>query len=471
MRATVLELGLSSDRAARLEIVVVQLLVESRAREAVAGADGARVVVHHDGRNVYVDLTDDRLPLAPGESRRFRSRRLAGMGFVDQLHVGAGGEDGNTARCTVHLDAEELTARPSDLQGEVLHEEVPRVDDAVAATVEVRPAGPEDAVGIAQCVYRCYGYSYLDPAMYRPRRIRRSIGSGVMQSIVAVTGAGEVVGHIAMTFERPDDPVPEGGKLVVDPRFRGRHLAERLSRERFARAVELDLPGIWAECVTNHEFSQREFLAVGGVETGFLVGAQPATVHMEAVANAVAGRHSLLTMYLPVDDPGAAELWVPDRHGDLIERVGDRLGLQRTVSTEQHPGTGAAVTRLTVSGGIGLAEVRVERIGADLVDHLADVLDGLSSLDLDVVHLDLPLADPACAWAATEVESLGWFIGAWLPCAGAAGDVLRLQRLGGRPVDSVHVVCARPEGEEVRDHVVAEWRRVSRSGRPSGGAV
>jgi hypothetical protein len=29
-------------------------------------------------------------------------------------------------------------------------------------------------------------------------------------------------------------------------------------------------------------------------------------------------------------------------------------------------------------------------------------------------------------------------------------------------VDMVHVECARPEGEVVRDHTLGEWRRVSR---------
>ena len=39
--------------------------------------------------------------------------------------------------------------------------------------------------------------------------------------------------------------------------------------------------------------------------------------------------------------------------------------------------------------------------------------------------------------------------------------MLRLQRLADRPL-SMDIRCARPEGEAVRDAVLAEWRRVTR---------
>jgi len=457
VRAAALALGVRAERATRLEALVDQLAIEARSRESVAGDADIRILLRHDGHGLHVEVRDRRLPLGPGEARRADSRRLVAMGFADRIHVESLGADGNIAVCTVALDEHDLVEHDDA----VLDEAAPRVSDEVAASVVVRKMEPADALGVARCVYRCYGYSYLDPMMYRPRQMRRALESGVMRSLVAVAG-DEVVGHIAMTYEHVGDPVPEGGKLVVDPRFRGRHLAEQLGRARLDWARELGLPGLWAECVTNHVFSQREVVSLGAVETGFLVGAQPASVQMQAVANAVEGRHSLMAVYLPVSDPGGSVLHVPGVHAPLMTRVRDRLGIEREVESEVRPATGRTVARLTVNAAIGLAEIRVERVGADLVDHLADQLDDLSTFDLAVVHVDLPLADPATGWAATSVERLGWSFGAWLPCFSPGGDVLRLQRLAGRPVDMVHVVCARPEGEEVRDHVLSEWHRVAR---------
>lgn len=470
VRAVALESGVTSERATRLRALVEQLVVESRSREAVGGAEDIVVRVRHTGSTLQVEMQDRRLPLDPAEARASRARRLVALGFADHLHLAAAGPDGNVATFAVGPDEVELAEG-----GGPLPDDVDRVSDEVADGVVVREMVAADAVGLARCVYRCYGYSYLDPMMYRPARIRRALGSGAMRSVVAVTADGEVVGHIAVTFERPGDPVPEGGRLVVDPRFRGRHLAERLAAGRAAMVEGLGLPGMWMECVANHPFSQREVLATGGSETGFLVGAQPATVHMEGVPNASRGRHSLVAMYVPSSDPGPSVLHVPPRHAGFLRELVGRMGLDREVRTgpgDEGPGaTGApaadaATTTMSVGveAPVGLAHLRVGTVGADLAERIADELEGLADFDLAVVHLDLPLCDPATAGAVEPLERLGFFWGAWVPCFSPAGDVLRLQRVGDRPVDHDHVECARPEGEAVRDHVLDEWRRVLHGG-------
>jgi hypothetical protein len=60
------------------------------------------------------------------------------------------------------------------------------------------------------------------------------------------------------------------------------------------------------------------------------------------------------------------------------------------------------------------------------------------------------------------LEPLGFFWAALVPCFGAGGDVLRLQRLGDHPVQTEGIVCARAEAEQMRDVVLAEWHRVQR---------
>ena len=465
VRAVALASGVTSERATRLRALLEQLVVESRSREAVGGAEELVVRARHSGPALHVEVHDRRLPLDPAEARASRARRLMALGFADHLHISADGPDGNVATFSVEPDEVELAA-----EGRALAEDCERASDEVAEGVVVRRMVDDDATGLARCVYRCYGYSYLDPMMYRPRQIRRALRAGTMRSVVAVTADGEVVGHIAVTFERPGDPVPEGGRLVVDPRFRGRHLAERLAHGRAGMVEELGLPGSWCECVANHPFSQREVLSMGGSETGFLVGAQPSTVRMEGVDNAERGRHSLVAMYLPSVDPGPAELHVPERHAAALAELVERMGIDRTVvghGVDADPDGAPAAqgsTSLTVGveAGVGLAHLRVDRLGADLVERVARELDALAGFDLDVVHLDVVLTDPAAARAVDDLERLGFFWGAWVPCFTPSGDVLRLQRVSDRPVDQDHVELARPEGAAVRDRVVAEWHRVAR---------
>lgn len=456
-RAAALHAGLGPDRATRLRAIVEELLREARSRECVGGAAELRIVSWVDEDHLVVEIHDRRLPLAPGGAGRLPSRRLAALGFVDRLRIAARGVDGNMARVEVRLDDP-----GADLSGtEVLAADVERASDEAAAALVVRPMEEQDAVGVVQCVYRCYGYTYLDPSMYRPRSLVARHRSGRLHSIVAVSPDGEVVGHCALTFDRAGAPVPEAGKLVVDPRYRGHHLSERLAEVRLATARQLGLSGIWAECVTNHPFSQKEFASFGGVETGLLIGAAPAAVTMEGLENAAVGRHSLLAMWAPVVGPAPGELHVAADHVELMAELVDRSGQTRTLRTgSSSPSTPHTHLHSLADPDAGVGHVRIDRIGTDLVDRVRDELDVLAAHELSSVQVDLPLADPAAGAAAAQLETLGCCFGAWLP-GYAGGDVLRLQRVAPGPL-ATEIHCARPEGEWVRDAVLDQWRRVTR---------
>lgn len=453
--------GVGPERATRLRVLVEQLVTEARGRECAAADEDVVVRVVEHGGVVHVEVADHRLPVTAAEARRLDSRRLVALGFADHLHTSSHGADGNVAEVAVSADGEVDV----DLDGEaVLDETVPRVTDEEAAAVEVRELRPADVDGLVRCVYRCYGYSYVDPLMYRPAQLRRAVRSGLLRSVVAVAGTGEVVGHVAMTFERSGDPVPEGGKLVVDPRFRGHHLAERLGDERRRLAGSLGLTGIWVECVTNHTFSQREVLAGGGSEVGLLIGAAPGTVRMADISSDAVGRRSLLAMFVPVAGPATDTVHVPARHAGLVQELAAGLGLDRDVRPDGTVATGATTLSTSVASDTGIAHVRLGRVGADVVDRVADEVESLAPFDLAVVHLDVPVAGAGSGGAVEALERLGFCFGAWLPGFAADGDVVRLQRIGSRPVDVDHVEVARDEGERIRSHVVEEWHRVRRGG-------
>ncbi len=449
--------GLGADRSTRVRATVEELLGEACAREFVDGTGDLQVRVDSDEHLLTVEVVDHRLPIAPGGARRLMSRRLAALGFVDQLHVASRGAEGNVATVSVHLDDPDAPA----IGGEVLDGDAPRATDAEAASLEIREMCDADALGVAQCVYRCYGYTYLDPGMYRPRSLRAWLRSGVLRSIVAITPSGEVVGHSALTFDHAGAPLPEAGKLVVDPRYRGHHLAERMATARLEVARGLGLEGIWAECVTNHPFSQKEVVALGGIETGLLIGATPAALTMAGLENAAGGRHSLLAMWTPVLGPPAARIHVAPQHELLVSELVGRSGLDRQLSAGiAVPPSAHSHLRSTHDVAAGVGRIRIESIGADLVERVAHELDALVAYEPAVVQVDVDLGDPSAPWAVDGLEKLGCCFGAWLPAA-RGSDVVRLQRVGEVSVAG-DITCARPEGESIRDAVLAEWRRVRR---------
>ena len=454
--------GISPRRLTGVRAIVEELVIEAGARPTAVERNEITVRTAIESGVLGIEVIDRALPVGPNDDCGERSRQLAALGYVDSLSVEAHGRDGNIARCELRLDPQRLGAA-SGLVERVVPEDAPRASDEEAEALDVRVMRAEDAPELVRCVYRCYGYSYIDPLLYDPHGIARAIEAEEMTSIVAVAPDGTVAGHSAMWTDEADDQVPEAGKLVVDPRFRGHGLAVKLATRRREVAVERGYFGIWSEAVTNHSASQREVIKLGGSETGLLIGAAVPTAMAGFESSAGEGvRRSLLAYYTPLR-PHHENVYVPDRHAELVAELAQRLRVDRTISAGEAAAEGTE-TELTsaVHTFSGLGSIRIGRVGADLRDHVADTLDSYEAFDLAAVHLDLPLADPGAAAAAEDLERLGFCFAAWMPAFYSGHDGLRLQRLGSRPVDTETIECARPEGEAVRDYVLADWHRIRR---------
>ncbi len=407
-----------------------------------------------------VEISDLGMPVSEMETRQARSSELAAEGLVDELHLGAHGREGNLARVAVHLEPvdAELAEPQLDADGE-------RASDEDAAQVEVRPMEAVDAAELVRCVYRCYGYSYKDPILYEPEHIADALRDGLMTSVVAALPDGSVIGHSAIFVERAGDAVPEAGRMLVDPRFRGHGIATRLAALRKKVAAERGITGYWLEAVTNHTSSQRESLRLGASEVGLLIGGSPASVQMAGFDNVNQGRRTLLAMFAPLH-PIAEQLYVPERHAEFIAALAENLGIERRIEVgddDPEPGSESRVST-SVRPMLGVGSLHVSMVGADLGRLVADELEALDPFDLGAVHLDLPLSDPAAAGAVATLEALGFGFAAWIPRFEDGDDVLRLQRVEGHAVDVENLSFARPEGERVRDYVVSEWHRVRHAG-------
>ncbi|CAN5626341.1 hypothetical protein BH10ACT11_BH10ACT11_11210 [soil metagenome] len=471
VRAYVAAMGLRAEQATRIRAVVEELVREALDRPR-ATTEGEAVTVRGalSGGRIRVEVADTSLPISAVESRRAPSRRLAALGFIDELHIRARGKEGNLAECVVSGGPQ-----ASDVGDEkVLDPDILPADDEQVAELVVREMLPADAAGLVRCIYRCYGYSYKDALLYEPRHIAHALRTGLMRSVVAEAGDGTIVGHCAVFGERRSDPVPESGRLVVDPRYRGHGVAQRMAELRRSLAASTGFAGIWAEAVTNHTSSQREVIHLGGVEVGLLIGASPGTVAMADFENSNQGRRTLIATYTPLTKQ-RHRIYVDPRHSELITELSQRLGLEREIEPAAGgPSSGQSHLVTRVRSDTGLAHIKVTRLGSELGPRVADEMEGLEAFDLGAVHLDVPLTDPGAAAATRELDALGFCFAAWMPNFAPDGDVLRLQRTGGHPVDTEHIECARSEGEAMRDYVLGEWHRVRRAGlaatQPSGSA-
>ena len=382
--------------------------------------------------------------------------------FADEVRFINLGRGGNRVELIKHLPH-------GDVREELPEAEHHRVMDAPAAPedarFEIRMMRPEESAELSRCVYRSYGYSYDWDYVYYPDRIRELQEGGLMRSCVAVTPEGEFVGHLAAKVERPDSPVAEAGQAVVDPRFRGHRLFERMKTFLAQRANEWGMYGLYSEATAVHPYSQRGNLKLGARETGFLLGYIPASVSYKEIGEDREGRRgSVALFYMRTRDEPERAVYPPEEYREAVRRVVEHNELRRTV--ENSPDAEAAPSsrmNVNVRRDHNLAFLQVEEPGADLRELVQARLRELRLHGVDCAYVDLPLSHPATSRAGAGLEDLGFFFGGIIPEVGpTGGDVLRLQYLNEVEIKVEDVHTASNFGEELVELIFQQKRAVER---------
>ena len=318
----------------------------------------------------------------------------------------------------------------------------------------------KDIPHLIDCVRRCYGESYPNPIMYDAEKLKAAIETKQIHSVVAKLGSDQIIGHCALTFSDSKNTAPEAGKMMVDPNFRGHHIAELIAKKRIEIAQSLGLAGFWTECVTNHPYSQHEMIAFDAKETGLFIGDIPPTLAMQGLENNTDTRMSLLAFYLSLKDHPHT-IYSPPQHIEHVKALVESLNMTRDIQTSNLKGTGETKIMTEVDALDQTANMNISHIGGNLTDTVTAELRKVEALDLATIYLDLPIEQEAAASAYAELEELGFFWGSWIPNYTGHKDILRLQKIY-QSVDVNKIICAREQGENVKKYVVSEWKRVSK---------
>ncbi len=380
--------------------------------------------------------------------------------FADEVRFINLGRGGNRVELIKHLPHADVR----DHLPEVEHHRTARAPAAPEGTpLEVRVMKPAESFELSRCVYRSYGYSYDWEYIYYPDRIRELQESGLMRSCVAVTPEGEFVGHLAMRREHPDAPVGEAGQAVVDPRFRGHRLFERMKTFLAERAKEEGLYGLYSEATAVHPYSQKGNLHLGAKETGFLLGYIPASVSYKEIGEDREGRRgSVALFYMRTNPEPERTIYPPAVYREVVQRVVEHNSLHRT------NGNGSDVEILSssrisvdVRQDHNVAFLRVEEPGADLQELIRIRLRELCLHRVDCIYLDLPLSHPAMQSAGARLNQLGFFFGGIIPEL-RDGDTLRLQFLNEVDVRPDDVRAGSDLGQELANIIFQQKSAVER---------
>ncbi len=379
--------------------------------------------------------------------------------FADEIRFVNRGHLGNRVELVKHLPHADVREHLSENE----HHQTVRVPAAPLDTpLEVRMMQAEESLELSRCVYRSYGYSYDWTDIYFPDRIRELQESGLMRSCVVVTPEGQFVGHLALRIQGPHSSVGEAGQAVVDPRFRGHRLFERMKTFLAERAKEWGMYGLYSEATAVHPYSQKGNLNLGAKETGYLLGYIPSSVSYKEIGEEREGqRGSIALFYMRVNTEPERKIYPPLTYQETVQRIIERNGLRRIIQNTSEPEmpTSSRVS-VNVRQDHNLAFLKVEEPGADLEVLIRSRLRELCLHRVDCIYVDLPLSRPATAQVGAGLSDLGFFLGGIIPEAhggAAGGDVLRLQYLNNVEIKPDEVQTASGFGRELLEKVLQEY--------------
>lgn len=462
MREMALAVGLDEKAAANLELAVEEagLLIINQSFEGREDGTFDIVVEYENGRFVAA-FEDKGLPFDWSKAREAENTRQSVAllsSFADELRFLNLGKGGKRLEFIVHQSSPWLEAsyhEDSDDEAEMAPLDTP---------LHIGLLDPDrHGVALTRCMYNVYGYSYAIEAVYFPDRLKSLIEDGLLMSFVAVTADGEVAAHQGLKRPAPDVRVANMGMGMVDPRYRGRKLFERLRDFALVTARERGLAGLYVEAVTLHPYSQKANFSAGARETGMLLAFVPQGFTFKKIKEdeGIAGaRQTTVLFYNPLDRGIARTIYPPLRHKAMIERIFDWVGLERASA---EPPLGAADAEnaridVEVAAAVGQAAISVISPGRELVKLVADQLEELRLSRIDITYVDLPLASPATPAAVPELEKLGFFFAGIYPEKHADGDLLRLQYLNNIRIDPSKIVTISEMGKDLLDYVLAEMK-------------
>jgi anti-sigma regulatory factor (Ser/Thr protein kinase) len=326
--------------------------------------------------------------------------------------------------------------------------------------VTLRLMRPEETVSLARCIYRVYGYTYPHEDIYYPQKFASLVESGLVTSCVAVNKKEEVIGHLGVFLEIPEDPVGESALVAVDPRYRGRGLFPRMKEMMVGEMASRGLRGLYGRAVTVHVATQKSNLKMGSKETGFILAHSPPTTIFKKMTTKESDlRRTVALFYIPVLPDEEQRVFLPPAHDKMLRKIYDHTELQR-VFNEPFPEEKSffhSEIHSHLLPEMGSAFLRVNNFGVDFLSELRSQVKELCLRQVELIVLDLPLKNPVTSLLCPEIENIGFFFSGLMP-EYLNGDALRLQYLNNVVFDPDTVDVYSDFAKEIFSYVVEQWQ-------------
>jgi anti-sigma regulatory factor (Ser/Thr protein kinase)/predicted N-acetyltransferase YhbS len=414
------------------------------------------LAIHDQGLPFDSSLAPTYTPPTSADASQVSTR---GMGLylihqaTDQVQWINHGREGKELRLVKHRSQADVTERLPAAELTPFRSDEPQ---ASPQNYVIRRLRPEEAIWVAQCIYRAYGYTYPNDDLYYPERIAHQNETGELISAVAVNEAGELVGHCAL--ERPGlGPVPEIGQAVVSPAHRKTGLLGRMTTFLEEEVRQMGLPGMFGRAVTSHTYSQRVIDNFGFRVCGVLLGLLPRSVSFKKIkTEPLPQRESCALCFKHVTPPTTAITYAPAHHQEMLQRIYDYLQVPVEFKTPEPPSDEPGQVAVSFPRSLGCGMIRVLRVGADTITEIRRARRDLCDImGVETVYLELPLAQAGTPDVCHAAEADGFFFSGLGPHFAPDGDILHLQYLNVE-LDPLRLQIFSPFGQELLAYIIKD---------------
>ncbi len=217
-----------------------------------------------------------------------------------------------------------------DLSHQIHNQPLHKINQNIDITIRDYEKGDEEY--ISKLIYQNYGNSYVKELFYYPKKIREYENKTIF-SIVALIQK-QLIGHFALV-KKEDSNIAEIGVVVVDPRYKGHGIMNKMFDALIEKAKKLKFNAIFGEAIMYHVFSQKSNLSHGFFESALMLGKAPADISIENNQLSQKKRRGSVLVGYKVFHYPKQELILPKLYRDMIMKTYQQLKFPITFTSSK----------------------------------------------------------------------------------------------------------------------------------------
>ncbi|MEA3418954.1 MAG: ATP-binding protein [Campylobacterota bacterium] len=417
-------------------------LVENAIIHAYPGSDGLiEISLHTFEHGIRVDVRDWGVPMSPNNTHILPIDHEEDRGFnhiytlVDKFHYKNLGKKGKRFTIIKHT-ALPLEACQIKETGE---KELTEIEKKNLQLI-IRDFKKGDEEDIARLIYQNYGLSYVKEDFYYPKKILTGQGKKFVSIVLEANKT--VIGHFALIIMRTSN-ICEIGIVVVDPRYKGMGMMNKMFDYLITKAHEMKLSAVFGEAIMYHTFSQKSNLTHHFCESALVLGKTTPEIRIENNELTEKERRGSVLIGYRFFEHRKRRLYLPGKHRDQILVSYKNCALPYELKTPKKKCSRENTNLYYRYDPIAnVAKIIISRYGKDFKYQFVLMLDQLRAKHCDMIYSDINLEKiPQIEKVIKILNKEGFFYAGVLFLKYYDQDYLRLQNRHSEIIGKKNLVC------------------------------